>query len=109
MRKRLFVEFRVLNTAKLQMVKRWYPIRSDPDHLFFSDGARRGLRTRFKHVQEPSMLDARDASFWRRRIQTRLEEQVVIERQKREVASKTDRTIDSAAGEFLSDVSETRQ
>jgi hypothetical protein len=30
MRKRLFVEFRVLNTAKLQMVKRWHPIRSDP-------------------------------------------------------------------------------
>jgi hypothetical protein len=29
-RKWLLVEFRVLNTAELQMIKRWHPIRCNP-------------------------------------------------------------------------------
>jgi len=56
-RERIFVEFRVLNTAKLQVVKCCHPIRRDPGGLLSGDGVRRGLRTRFKHVLKfPTVL-----------------------------------------------------
>ncbi len=50
MRKWLLAEFRILDTAKLQMVKRWHPVRCNPGHFLAGDGTRRGFRTRFKHV-----------------------------------------------------------
>ena len=57
MRKRLFIKFRILKTARLQVVKRCHPIRRDPDGLLSGDGVRRGLRTRFKHVLKfPTVL-----------------------------------------------------
>jgi len=57
-RERIFVEFRVLNTAKLQVVKCCHPIRRDLGGLLSGDGARSGLRTRFKHVLKfPTVLE----------------------------------------------------
>src|SRR6516162_8092333 len=57
MRKRLFIKFRILKTARLQVVKRCHPIRRDPGGLLSGDGARRGLRTRFKYVLKfPTVL-----------------------------------------------------
>ena len=56
MREWLFAEFRALNTAKLQMVKRCHPIRCNPGRFFFGDGTRRGLYTRFKHVLKCSAV-----------------------------------------------------
>jgi hypothetical protein len=50
MREWVFAEFRVLNTAKLQMIKRCHPIRRNPGRLLCGDGTRGGFRTRFKHV-----------------------------------------------------------
>ena len=56
MRKWLLVEFGVLKTARLQMVKRCHPIRSDPGRFLSGDGARRGLSSRFKHVLKLSTV-----------------------------------------------------
>ena len=57
MRKRLFIKFRILKTARLQVVKRCHPIRRDPGGLLSGNGVGRGLRTRFKHVLKfPTVL-----------------------------------------------------
>jgi hypothetical protein len=56
MREWLFAEFRVLEIAKLQMVKRCHPIRGNPGRFLSGDGTRRGFRTRFKHVLKLSTV-----------------------------------------------------